>query len=124
MAIQKLFSKILLIQTYHTTCVSFSCEFSRTQTISLFIGCIVESRNYSILSLAFIASSFRVTEENLVFKTVHSCPYSSFKCFLCSLTLWNNSLISISILRDYWLETMRDGNKCFLIYLDTCMGVI
>ena len=28
MAIHKLFSKILLIQTYHTTCVSFSCEFS------------------------------------------------------------------------------------------------
>ena len=27
MAIHKLFSKILLIQTYHTTCVSFSCEF-------------------------------------------------------------------------------------------------
>ena len=28
MAIHKLFSKILLIQTYHTTCVSFSCQFS------------------------------------------------------------------------------------------------
>ena len=27
MAIHKLFSKILLIQTYHTTCVSFSCQF-------------------------------------------------------------------------------------------------
>ena len=27
MAIHKLFTKILLIQTYHTTCVSFSCEF-------------------------------------------------------------------------------------------------
>ena len=28
-AIHKLFSKILLIlQTYHTTCVSFSCEFT------------------------------------------------------------------------------------------------
>ena len=33
-------------------------------------------------------------------------------------TLWNNSLISISILRDYWLETMRDGHKRLLIYLD------
>ena len=42
-------------------------------------------RNYSILSLAFIASSFRVTEENLVFETVQSGPYSSFECFLCSL---------------------------------------
>ena len=39
------------------------------------------------------------------------------------LSLWNNSLISISILRDYWLETMRDGHKLLLIYLDKCMGV-
>ena len=38
-------------------------------------------RNYSILSLAFIASSFRVTEENLVFETVQSGPYSSFEFF-------------------------------------------
>ena len=36
------------------------------------------------LSLAFIASSFRVTEENLVFETVQSGPYSSFEYFLCS----------------------------------------
>ena len=28
MAIHKLFSKILLIQTYHTTCVSFSSQFN------------------------------------------------------------------------------------------------
>ena len=49
-----------------------------------FTGCIFETRNYSILSLAFIASSFRVTEENLVFETVQSGPYSSFECFLCS----------------------------------------
>ena len=42
---------------------------------------------------------------NLAFKKPH-------------LTLWNNSLISISILRDNWLETMRDGHKRFLIYLD------
>ena len=34
------------------------------------------------------------------------------------MALWNNSLISISILRDYWLETMRDGHKHLLIYLD------
>ena len=47
-----------------------------------FIGCCVETRNYSILSLAFIASSFRVTEENLVFETVQSGPYASFECFL------------------------------------------
>ena len=38
-------------------------------------------------------------------------------------SLWNNLLISISILRDYWLETMRDGHKHLLIYLDKCMGV-
>ena len=49
--------------------------------ISLFIGCLVETRNYSILSLAFIAISFRVTEENLVFETVQSGPYCSFECF-------------------------------------------
>ena len=36
------------------------------------IGCLVKIRNYSILSLAFIASSFKVTEENLVFETVQS----------------------------------------------------
>ena len=53
--------------------------------ISLFIGCFVETpRNYSILSLAFISSSFRVIEENLIFETVQSGPYSSFECFLCS----------------------------------------
>ena len=52
--------------------------------ISLFIGCLVETRNYSIFSLAFIASSFRATEENLVFETVQSGPCSSFECFLCS----------------------------------------
>ena len=49
-----------------------------------FIGCLVETQNYSILYLAFNASSFRVTEENLVFETIQSGPYSSFECFLCS----------------------------------------
>ena len=39
------------------------------------------------------------------------------------VSLWNNSLIRISILRDYWLETIRDGHKHLLIYLDKCMGV-
>ena len=42
---------------------------------------------------------------------------------LSLLSLWNNSLIRISILRDYWLETMRDGHKHLLIYLDKCTGV-
>ena len=36
-------------------------------------------------ALAFITSSFRVTEENLVLETVQSGPYSSFECFLFSL---------------------------------------
>ena len=40
------------------------------------------------------------------------------RSLLAPLALWNNSLISISILRDYWLETMRDGHKHLLIYLD------
>ena len=48
--------------------------------MSLFIGCLVGTRNYSILSLAFIASSFRVAEKNLVFETVQSGPYSCFEC--------------------------------------------
>ena len=34
------------------------------RTLSLSIKCLVETRNFSMLSLAFIASSFRVTEEN------------------------------------------------------------
>ena len=38
-------------------------------------------RNNCILSLASIASSFRVTEENLVFETVQSGPYSSLNVF-------------------------------------------
>ena len=33
--------------------------------------------------LSFIASSFRVTEENLVIETVQPGPYSSFEYFLC-----------------------------------------
>ena len=43
---------------------------------SLFVGCLVETRNYCTPFLAFITSSFRVTEENLVFETVQSGPYS------------------------------------------------
>ena len=33
MAIHKFFSKFLLIQTYHTTCVSFSCQFIQTHKL-------------------------------------------------------------------------------------------
>ena len=52
--------------------------------MSVFLGCFIETRNDSIISLAFIARSFRVTEENLIFETVQSGPYSSSECFLCS----------------------------------------
>ena len=48
-------------------------------------------------------------------KTFTHIILSSVNCYE---SLWNNSLISISILRDYWLETMRDGNRHLLIYLD------
>ena len=43
-----------------------------------FMSVLVETRNYSILSLAFIVSSFRVTKENLLFETVQSDPPSFF----------------------------------------------
>ena len=49
-----------------------------------FSDCLVETRIYSIPSLAFIASSFRFAGENLVFETVQSGPCFSFECFLCS----------------------------------------
>ena len=45
-------------------------------------------------------------------------PRSRNDLDLLTYPLWNNSLISISILRDYWLVTMRDGHKRLLIYLD------
>ena len=68
-----LFKRIELI--YMTPCViSF-----------LVIGCLVETQNNSILSLVSISSSFKVTEENLVFETVQPGPYSSFEYFYCSL---------------------------------------
>ena len=38
-----------------------------------------------MLSLAFVASSFRVTEENLIFETVQSGPPSFFLIFLLLL---------------------------------------
>ena len=44
-------------------------------------GCLDETRNYRILSLAFIASSFRVTEENLVFETVQSGAHTLLNVF-------------------------------------------
>ena len=60
----------------------FFCYFDPSWIeISLFIGCLLETRKYSILSLAFIVSYLRVTEENLVFETVQSGPYTSFEYF-------------------------------------------
>ena len=44
--------------------------------------------------------------------------YNHFSKTMLIISLWNNSLISISILRDYWLVTMGDGHKHLLIYLD------
>ena len=35
----------------------------------------------TVLSLAFIDNSFRVTDENLVFETVQLAQNSSFECF-------------------------------------------
>ena len=65
----------------------------------------------------------KITESLVIFKKIGKCNCMRF--FFCRvyIPLWNNSLISISILRNYWLETMRDGHKHFVIYLDTCMGV-
>ena len=50
--------------------------------ISLFIGCLGETRNCSIPSLAFIASSLRVTEENLVFETVQKNYIEGFSSYI------------------------------------------
>ena len=43
--------------------------------------CLVETQNHSTLSLAGIACSFRVTEENLLFETDLSGPPSFFSLF-------------------------------------------
>ena len=46
--------------------------------ISLLIDCSVEALNYSMLSLAFITSSFRFTEKNLLSQPVQSDLASFF----------------------------------------------
>ena len=79
------FVKISRLQPFYLTFIFIFYLAPIWINISLFIGCLVETRDDSILSLAFIASSFRVTEKDLVFETVQSGPYSSFECFLCSL---------------------------------------
>ena len=45
---------------------------------------VIISHEQTSLLFSIYANSFRVTEENLVFETVQSGPYSSFECFLCS----------------------------------------
>ena len=49
--------------------------------ISRLIDCLVETLDYSMRSLSAIASSFGVTEENLLFETVQSGPTSFFRMF-------------------------------------------
>ena len=46
-----------------------------------FIGCLAETSNYSILSLALITSSFRKNEEKIVFETEESGQYPFFNVF-------------------------------------------
>ena len=69
-----------------------------------------------ILSLAFIASSFRVTEENLVFETVQSGPYSSFECFLCSLKL-TFIFYLIFVCKLHWPKVKKCACYSILTYL-------
>ena len=66
----------------------------------------------SIITLAFIASSLRVTEEHLFFETVQSGPYSSFECF--SLLLKELTFI-------FYLAPCKDSNQPGHIPGHTCM---
>ena len=86
MSIQNLvlFCQLVLKKNQILTSIKGRNSVTNLRKTKIFIGCFVETRNYSIISLAFIASSFTVTEENLVFETVQSGPYSSLECFLCS----------------------------------------
>ena len=55
-----------------------------------------------MFSVAFVASSFRVTEENLLFETVHSSPPSVIYIFL--LLLKDSLLHFISVLQPLTLS--------------------
>ena len=57
------------------TCIGISIGFNFWIYMNLYIDCTLEARNYSMLSLAFIASSFRVTEENLLVCKLYSLDY-------------------------------------------------
>ena len=62
----------------HTLLLNVSSALKETHFYILFVvtatgvvlyGCILETRNYRMLSLGFTVSSFRVTEESLLFLT-------------------------------------------------------
>ena len=77
-------SSILQIIFYFWS-IEFSGSILRIQVIgliSVFLLADLLKLKIRVSFLAFIASSFRVTEENLVFETVQSG--STFECFLCS----------------------------------------
>ena len=84
------------------------------------IGCLIETRFYSILSLAFIATSFRVTEENLVFETVQSGPYTSFECFL-TFIFYLTHIILASFL---WDIGKQNSPRCDAAKRDVPSGAI
>ena len=82
--------------------------------ISVFlIGCLVETRNYSILSLAFVASSFRVTEENLVFETVQSGPSLHLNFF----TALKGTHFYILFYRDIYFEVSEALSQFTYTYI-------
>ena len=49
MAIHKLFSKILLMQTYHTTCVSYSCQLIKKSQVPV-ISCMQNTQKQTFIS--------------------------------------------------------------------------
>ena len=63
---------------------------------SLWIDCLVKMLKLKYLSLAFVSSSFRVTDENLLFETDLSCPRHFFRIF--SLLLKDFYLFSLHMM--------------------------
>ena len=70
MAIHKLFSKILLIQTYHTTCVSFSCEFRKSNIKS-------DQKVFCFFLIGFDALQYYLTSEPLGVAILGDCQEKS-----------------------------------------------
>ena len=89
MAIHKLFSKILLIQTYRTTCVSFSCQFSNCNAFSIIIINII---------IDFRRSAYNTNNPNnknrwadVVYKSLDFnfyCDFSDICCLIHQLMLY------------------------------------